>query len=460
MSYVPHTDGDRREMLRALGAESVEDLLKEIPGTMRFRGALPLPPPLSQKEIEDEFGELARENRPASEKEAFLGGGVYDHYVPAMVAATVGRPEFYSAYTPYQAEVAQGTLQVIFEFQTLLSRLTGMPVANASLYDGATALVEGVWMASGEKGGRTEALVSSAVSPRYRAVLRTHFAVSGLEIREVPTDGRGGTDLAALEKGVSEKTAVVVGANPNYFGRLEETGEMARIAHARDALFLQIFEPVSLGILKTPGEAGADIAVGEGQALGASLNFGGPLLGLFTCREEFLRRMPGRLSGLTEDADGRRAFTLTLQTREQHIRREKATSNICTNQGLIALAATAYLTALGPRGLERACLLSQERASTLMNLLAGAGAEIPFRGEPFFREFPVRFPRAPLDRGLVEELIGEGIVPGIPLGADYPEMENGWLVAATERRSPETIRRYGDVTARFLAGVREEEHGS
>jgi glycine dehydrogenase subunit 1 len=451
MSYVPHTKEDREAMLRAIGVRTIEDLLAEVPKEVRFEGTLPLPPPLSQQETESELRRLASENRAAAECDAFLGGGVYDHFVPAIVGATASRPDFYTAYTPYQAEVSQGTLQVIFEFQSLVSRLTGMPLVNASLYDGATALVEAVWMASGECENRKEILVSRAVHPRYRAVLCGHLAVSGLRLREFPWGAAGSADLGALRKAVSAGTAAVVVQSPNFFGVLEETEEAAAIAHAAGALFIQVFEPVSLALLRTPSEAGADIAVGEGRSLGSPMNFGGPLLGLFGARAEFLRRMPGRLCGMTEDAEGRRAFTLTLQTREQHIRREKATSNICTNEGLVALAAAVHLSALGPEGLRRAALLTQERALELRDLLGEAGVEFPFPG-PFFREFVVRFPEKALRSGLEAKLLEQRIVPGIPLDRFYPEAAGCRLVAVTETKSRESLRRYAGVVKRALGG--------
>ena len=455
MTYVPHTGRDREEMLRAVGAKDVEDLLKEIPASIRHGGDLPLPPPLSQKEVEEEIDSFARENRAAAECDSFLGGGVYDHYIPPLVGAVLSDPGFYTAYTPYQAEVSQGTLQAIFEFQSSLSRLTGMPIANASLYDGATSLVEGVWMGAAAMKGKSELLVSRSVHPRYRAVLRSHLSVSGLRIREIPYGAAGATDLAAMEEAISPDTAMVVTQSPNYFGRLEETVETGTIAHEKGILFLQVFDPVSLAIVRTPGEAGADIAVGEGQPLGVPPSYGGPLLGLFTATDRFLRKMPGRLVGLTEDSAGARAFTLTLQTREQHIRREKATSNICTNQGLVALAATVHLAALGSEGIRRAALHSQKGALELRSELERAGAEFPVPG-PFFREFVVRFPERAIRLGLIPHLMKEGIVPGIPLETDYPELENSFLVATTERRSSAAIRRYGKTVSAFLAGIREE----
>ncbi|MBM3319285.1 MAG: aminomethyl-transferring glycine dehydrogenase subunit GcvPA [Candidatus Eisenbacteria bacterium] len=448
MSYIPHNVEDREKMLRSIGVSSVEDLLREIPRSLRFEGTLPLPPPLSQMETERELAGIAAENGAALACDSFLGGGVYDHYVPALVGATAARPEFYSAYTPYQAEVSQGTLQVIFEFQSLISRLTGMPLVNASLYDGATALVEAIWMASGERSGRSEILIARALRPSYRGVLCSHLAVSGLRLREFPFGKEGTTDLSRLKQMVSSETAAVVVESPNVFGLLEETEEAGRIAHEAGALFIQVFDPVSLAIVRTPAEAGADIAVGEGQSLGSPPNFGGPLLGLFAARAEFLRRMPGRLSGMTEDAKGARAFTLTLQTREQHIRREKATSNICTNQGLVALAAAVHLSSLGPVGLRRAALLSQERALELRKLLRESGAAFPFDG-PFFREFVVRFPEESLERGLVRHLLDHRVIPGIPLEKAYPEMRGCLLVAVTEKRSRESIRRYADLVRDF-----------
>ena len=457
MTYVPHTDKDRQEMLRRLGAGSVEELFEEIPPSLRYPGDLPLPPPLAQQEVEEEFGRLAGENKAHQATASFAGGGVYDHHIPAIVGATVARPEFYSAYTPYQAEVSQGTLQIIFEFQTMIARLTGMDVANASLYDGATALVEGVWMAAAEGKGRTEVVVSRTVHPRYRRVLRSHLIASGLTVREAPSSGDGITSAEETARLLSDRTLVVVVQSPNYFGLLEETAEFARLAHDGGALFLQIFDPISLALLKTPGEAGADIAVGEGQSLGNAMSFGGPLLGLFAASGRFLRKLPGRLSGLTEDADGKRAFTLTLQTREQHIRREKATSNICTNQGLAALAATVYLAAVGGTGLRQAALLCQERALTLREKLLAAGATVPFGG-PFFREFAVRFPGGGKVRDAAARLIDQGIIPGIPLEPDYPELEGAYLTAVTEKTSFQAIERFASAVESLAKAGKEVGH--
>ena len=430
-------------MLAAIGVERLEDLYAEIPESVRFTGDLPLPPALSQQEVEREIGRIANENLQGILLDSFLGGGVYDHYIPPQVTATLGRPEFYSAYTPYQAEVSQGTLQAMFEFQTLVCRVTGMDLANASMYDGASALVEGVWMAATESSKRTKVLVPRTLHPRYRGVLRTHLGDEPLTIVEIPVDKEGRTDQSALRGALNDETAVVVAQNPNYFGVLEELEELAKLTHDAGAVFLQVFEPLSLGLVQSPGAAGADIAVGEGQALGVPMNYGGPMIGLFTCKEKFLRKMPGRLAGITEDADGNRAYTLTLQTREQHIRRGKATSNICTNQQLLAMAALVHLASLGEGGFRRAALLTQERSLRLRNGLAKAGVTLTYSA-PHFREFVATLPST-----LVAELRANGIVPGISLAEDYPELPDTYLITTTEKTARDSIDRFSAIAARW-----------
>ena len=445
MSYIPHNDDDRAQMLAVLGKKRIDDLLVDVPEGLIFGGDLPLPPPLSQMEVAQEMKDIAATGGESPPRDPFLGGGLYEHYVPAMVNATTARPQFYSAYTPYQAEVSQGTLQATFEFQSLLCGLTDMPLANASLYDGATSLVEGVWMAVSEGKGRDEIIVPLGLNPRYRAVLHSHLGDEPLTVREVPLDENGLFDRKILDDLLSDRTAAVVAQNPNYFGLLEDTGGVAEAAHRAGALFIQVFEPVSLALVTTPGEAGADIAVGEGQTLGSAVGFGGPLIGLFTCREKYMRKMPGRLSGLTEDIDGERAFTLALQTREQHIRRGRATSNICTNQQLMSVAALVYLASLGPEGFRRAALLSQERALLLRKALSGAGARFPFPDTPFFREFAVEIPEQ-----LYDCLLEKGSVAGTPLKKDYADLAAARLVAATEMRSIESIERFGRIAAEYF----------
>lgn len=443
MTYIPHTEEDRKEMLAAIGVERLEDLYAEIPEDVRFTGDLPLPPALSQQEVEREIGRIANQNLPGILLDSFLGGGVYDHYIPPQVTATLGRPEFYSAYTPYQAEVSQGTLQSMFEFQTLICRLTGMDLANASMYDGASALVEGVWMAATQSKKRTKVLVPRTLHPRYRGVLRTHLGEEPLTIVEIPVDTEGRVDQEALRSALDDETAVVIAQNPNYFGVLEELTQLSDLAQKAGAVFLQVFEPLSLGIVQTPGDVDADIAVGEGQSLGVPMNYGGPMIGLFTCKDKFLRKMPGRLAGISEDAEGKRAFTLTLQTREQHIRRGKATSNICTNQQLLAMAALVHLASLGEQGFRRAGLLTQERSLRLRNGLAKAGVTLT-HASPHFREFVATLPV-----GLVAELRANGIVPGIALEEDYPELPNAYLITTTEKTARDSIDRFSAIAARW-----------
>ncbi len=452
MTYIPHTDKDRRDMLKVLGVDRIDDLMSDIPEEVKLKGDLPLPPALSQEEVERKIGRIARDCLGGALADAFLGGGIYDHYIPPLVAGTLSRPEFYSAYTPYQAEVSQGSLQATFEFQSLLCRLTDMPLANASMYDGATAFAEGIWMAAAEAKGKSRVLVSETLHPRYRKVLETHIGSGPLTIVTVPMDKSGRTDQVALEAMIDSNTAVVAVQNPNYFGHIEELTSIGEMAHQGGAFFLEVFEPLSLAVLQTPGEAGVDIAVGEGQTLGCTMSYGGPLLGLFTCTERFLRKMPGRLAGLTEDSEGTRAFTLALQTREQHIRRGKATSNICTNQALLSVAALVHLASLGPQGLRQAALLTQERALLLRHELEKGGASFPF-DTPFFREFAVRLPD-----GAYRDLREGGIIPGIPLAPDYPEYQDAYLVAVTERKTRPEIMRYADRVRDYLRTRSRETH--
>lgn len=426
MPYIPNSREDQKKMLEMIGAKRVEDLFAPIPDALRLKEPLPLPPPLPEAELVRHLEALAFKNRPGCL--SFAGGGVYDHFIPAAVWNLAGRPEFLTAYTPYQAEVAQGTLQVIYEYQTHLCRLTGMDVANASMYDGATATAEAAMMAVAHT-GRRRIVVSDTVSPLYRQVLATMAAARDTEIVVLPSND-GVTSPDALKKAMTDRTACLIMAQPNFFGMLEELEDAEKAIHAAGGLFIMIFDPISLGILKTPAEYQADIAVGEGQALGIPRNFGGPLLGLFTCRQEYIRRIPGRLVGRTVDVDGKTGFVLTLQTREQHIRREKATSNICTNEALCATAATIYLSLMGRQGLPRVARLATERAHYLADKIAALkGYTVPSR-RPFFKEFVVETPR--LAREIIAALSKDGIVAGIDLGRWYPGMERRLLVAATE----------------------------
>ncbi len=434
VGYLPHSQRDRHEMLAALGIDSAEELFAEIPEQVRAQASPAIPGPLTEIEVAAELSRLADGNSSCEDLVCLAGGGVYDRFIPAIVDSVTGRPEFVTPYTPYQAEASQGTLAAIFEYQTMICELTGMDIANASLYDGATALGEAVLMAVSVT-GRERALLSQALSPAARRVTRTYCEAGGVEILEVPwLDDIGGTDLDALAGMLDDSIACVALQQPNYFGVVEEMRRAADLAHEVGALFVASVEPISLGLLAPPGEYGADIAVGEGQPLGLPPGFGGPLLGIFACSERFMRRMPGRVVGRTVDADGKPAYCLTLQTREQHIRRGRATSNICTNQGLCALAATVYLAALGPEGLREVALAGARNAHFLSDLLErSAGPISPRFGGPFLGEFvlEVNGPAEEFARRLCEA----GYVVGPALGRDYPELRDCLLVATTERRT-------------------------
>lgn len=430
MAYLPNTPADVGAMLQKIGVKSFDDLVADIPEEIRTKAEIRLPAGLSELETVDKMAKLASDSRPASGTISFLGGGAYDHYVPAAVDHILLRSEFYTAYTPYQAEVSQGTLQAIYEFQSLVAELTGMDVANASMYDGATALAEAGLMACSQT-KRKRLVVSSLVNPAYRQVLRTYCRGLGIEVVEA---GRrdGATELDDLKARIDGATAGVLVQHPNFLGCLEPVEDIGRMAHQAGALFAVSADPVSLALLKPPGQYGADIATGEGQPLGMPPSYGGPYLGLLAARKELLRLMPGRIVGLTNDAEGREGLVLTMQAREQHIRREKATSNICSNQALCALAATVYLSLLGKSGLKRVAELCLQKAHYL------AGKLKPAFEAPFFREFAVRVDGLEAKLAALE---GDGLLGGISLEKHYPEMRGHLLVAVTERRTREEMDR-------------------
>ncbi len=439
MRFAPHTDDDVRDMLVAIGMDDVDRLFQQIPASVRLDRPLDLPGGVSEMEILADLTALAARNRHAGDLVCFAGGGAYDHYVPSVVWALAGRSEFYTSYTPYQPELSQGVLQALFEYQSMICELTGLEVSNASLYDGSTALAEAVNLARSTP-GRGRVLVSSAVDSRHVETLRTYGRGTGYEpeLFEAP-DGRGG------EPEVGDDVACVIVQHPNAYGLLEPVRELFGIAHAGGARAIQVFDPLSLGLLAPPGDLRADIAVAEGQSLGNHLNFGGPYLGVIATRLDEVRRLPGRIVGETLDVDGRVGYVLTLQAREQHIRREKATSNICTNQTLMAIAATIYLAWLGPQGLEELGRHCAAKASYAADRLTEVpGVELLFPGAPFFREFPVRLPRPAAE--VVEALVGLGYLAGVPL----PDADGrALLVAVTERRTREEI----DGLARALKEV-------
>jgi glycine dehydrogenase subunit 1 len=427
---MPHTDADVRAMLDTIGVGQIEDLIAHVPANLRATAAIALAPGLSEQEVAAEVTALANQNR-AADLVSFLGGGYYNHYVPAVVRAVISRAEFATSYTPYQAEASQGTTQAIFEFQTLITQLTGLEVANASMYDGASATAEAVLMAHRIAPKRSIVALSRALWPDYRATIRTYLsAVTQVETIEVPFDESSGQiDLGELKTLGKENLLCVVTGYPNGFGIVEPLAEIAQIAHAAGALAISATaEGLALGLLKAPGDLGIDIAVGEGQSFGLPLQFGGPGLGFLAARNAHLRQMPGRLVGQTRDADGNRAFTLTLATREQHIRRERATSNICTNHSLCALAATVYLSLLGRRGLRELAERNVELADQAHEALAAANIRTRFSG-PFFNEFALKIPRAANALRFAEE---RGILAGLPLAADYPELADNVLMSVTE----------------------------
>lgn len=437
MEYIPKTATEERAMLEAIGAASFDQLL-EIPPDLRLNRPLDLPPPLSQMELKRELLELSRKNRDATSTLSFLGGGSYDHFIPSTVDHVLSRSEFYTSYTPYQAEMSQGLLQTIYEYQTMICQLTGMEVSNASVYDGASALAEGALMAM-RVTKRNKVLISGTAHPHYRQVVKTYLSgLPSAKLKEVSSAG-GTISLGALEEAIDEKTAAVLIQHPNFFGQLEEMEEMERLAHAKGVLLVMAVDPISLGILKTPGEYRADIAVGEGQPMGNGMSYGGPYVGFFATRREYIRQAPGRVVGATTDAQGRSGYCLTLQTREQHIRRERATSNICTNQAVNALAAAVYLATLGKEGLKEVATLSLAKAHLArQRITAIPGYSAPFTG-PFFKEFVIRLP-LPASR-ILKRLLRVGIFGGIDLGVYDRALKNHLLICVTEKRRREDIDR-------------------
>jgi glycine dehydrogenase subunit 1 len=450
MPFIPHTADDIREMLAAIGAPDIQALFDEIPAELRSRALDAIPPALSEMEI----GRLMSERAAADgQKLNFIGAGAYEHHVPAAVWAIVTRGEFYSAYTPYQAEASQGTLQLLYEFQSMMASLTGMAASNASLYDGATALAEACLMAvrAHRKSKSQRILVPAAVNPDYRDVLQAVAGGQNLAFELLPYDPRGGvTTIASLEKYRGQDITALVIQQPNFFGNLEDVDALTDWAHEAGMLVIAVVNPMSLAVLKPPGEwgtKGADIVCGEGQPLGVPLSSGGPYFGFMTTRMEHVRQMPGRIVGRTVDLDGKPGFTLTLQAREQHIRRSKATSNICTNQGLLVTAATIYMSLVGPQGLAKVASTCIQRAAELVAALEKVpGVRVAFSG-PRFHEAVLLLDR-PVN-GVLEALAARGIVGGVDISRDYPSLGNALLVCATETRTPGDIATY----ARALADV-------
>jgi glycine dehydrogenase subunit 1 len=448
MTFIPHTDADRRAMLEAIGAGEIDELFDDVPEPVRYPG-LNLPDALTEMEAVAELGEIASYNLPASESTIFLGAGAYHHYIPSVVDHILRRGEFFTAYTPYQPEISQGTLQAIFEYQSMICTLTGMEVANASHYDGATALAEAAIMALGVTRGRRDRIIlSPAINPQYRAVVHTYTQGMGLQITGEESLDAG---LDELKAALDTNTALMAVQSPDFFGRVEDLLGLAHAAHEVGALLCVVTNPISLGMYRPPGSLGADIVVGDGQPLGIPLGFGGPYLGFFASREQYVRKIAGRLVGETLDTKGKRGYVLTLSTREQHIRRERATSNICTNQGLMALAAAVYLATMGKRGLREVAELCYHKAHYAASKIAELPGYAVLQEAPFFHEFVVQCPQsvAEINSYLLDNW---GMIGGYDLERDYPDRRRQMLLAVTEMNSREEI----DILAAALAEVGNE----
>ncbi len=437
MSYISNTQADQRAMLDAIGVASLEELFAQIPAEIRLRRDLEVPRTLAELELLEHLARLSSKNSAAGQKICFLGGGSYDHFIPSVVDYIAGRGEFYTSYTPYQPEASQGNLQAFFEYQTLICQLTGMDVSNASLYDGGSAAAEAVLMAMSVTGRSGRVVTAASVHPEYREIIKTYFANLGTELVTVAADS-GTISPDELAAAVNDQTACVLVQQPNFFGCIEQVEELAKIAQDRGAVFVVSVDPISLGLLKRPGQYGADIVVAEGQSLGTPMQFGGPYLGIMACREKFVRRMPGRIAGQTVDRRGKRCWVLTLQTREQHIRREKATSNICTNQGLFALRATVYLASMGPQGIREVATDCLQKSRYAASRLLEVGRFEPAFDRPTFKEFVVRDKSGDV-AGLLADAFEAGYFAGIPLQRWYPELGDCFLVTVTEKRNRDEI---------------------
>lgn len=444
-SYVPNTAEQQQAMLSAIGVATIDDLLTAIPDTVRLKRLLDLPPALTEPALRRHLVSLAEKNADIDHQLSFLGAGNYDRVIPSVVAHLAKRSEFYTSYTPYQPEVSQGMLQATFEFQTMVCQITGMDVANASMYDGSTATVEAAMLAIGPS-GRGEVLVSRAVDPQYRQTLATYAHARGFTLREIGLEN-GVTSVTALQSAISDDTAAVIIQQPNFFGNVEDTTALENVIHRNKALFVAVVtEPASLGIMAPPADYNADIVAAEGMSLGSPMGFDGPALGLFATKANLLKRMPGRLVGETIDDRGQQGFVLTLQTREQHIRREKATSNICTNQALLAVFATVYLASLGKQGFREIGVQCLQRAHYAFDQITAIPGITPAFSGHFFDEFAIKTPK-PV-REINRVLRRQGIIGGYDLQRSYPELENTMLVCVTEARTRDDIDQ-------LIAGLKE-----
>jgi len=439
MQYHPLTESDKTAMLKDIGAESLEELLRDVPKSLR-RTELNIPEPLSEAELQSLFKEIGQKNRTLGNTLSFLGGGSYEHFIPSAVSSITGRHEFYTAYTPYQAEASQGSLQAIYEFQSLIVELLGLDVSNASHYNGASSLAEAALLALRHT-GRHKILVARTVHPEYRQVLHTYLEGTPYEVEEVSFGPGGELDHGMLQSSLNDEVAGVIVQTPNFLGTIENLEGVAEKVHAVGGLLIISANPISLGVLRSPGEWGADIAVGEGQPLGIPMQYGGPYLGIFATTRALMRKMPGRLAGLTVDSEGKRAYCLTLQAREQHIRRERAASNICTNQALCALAACVFMTLLGRKGIQEIGEINMDRAAYLRSEIAKISGFEVVESQIIFNEFLVKT-KKDVNR-IKEKLLAENVFPGISLESYYPELkENHLLVCATEVKTKIDLDRF------------------
>ena len=434
--YISNTLEDEKIMLRSVGADSIQELFSDIPDDVKLNRELNINSPMSEMEVEKCLKSLSKKNRSTEELVCFLGAGVYDHYIPSIIKHIVSRSEFYTAYTPYQPEISQGTLQAIFEYQSLICNLTGLEASNASMYDGATACAEAAFIAA-ESTKRKVIIVSKTVHPEIRKVLHTYTRFKGLELIEIDAK-EGVTDTSKLKELVDSKIGGVIVQNPNFFGIIEDMTEIEKITHDNKALLIMSVDPISLAILKTPGEIGADIAVGEGQSLGNAMNFGGPYLGFMAATTKLMRKIPGRIVGQTEDVDGKRAFVLTLQAREQHIRREKATSNICSNQALNALTAAIYLTTMGKQGLKEVAYQSMQKAHYAFSEIIKSEKYKAVFNKPFFKEFVIQAQQSA--SVINDKLLESNIIGGYDIEINYPDHKNALLFCVTEKRTKSEIQ--------------------
>lgn len=442
--YIPLTNTDEKTMLQAIGVNTIEDLFTDIPEELLLNKRLNLPDPMSELEVTKQLKMLADKNKSLDDLVCFLGAGAYDHYIPSVVEHITSRSEFYTSYTPYQPEISQGTLQAIFEFQTMIANLTDMDLANASMYDGATACAEAAMMAS-ESTKRKSVIISKTVHPETRKVVKTYGKNKGIEVIEIDY-ASGETDLEKLAAAVSDKTAAVIVQNPNFFGIVEDISDIEKIAHQKKSMLIMSVDPISLGILKTPGELGADIVVGDAQVLGNRLNFGGPYIGFMASTSKLMRKLPGRIVGETVDIDNKRAFVLTLQAREQHIRRQRATSNICSNQSLNALATAVYLSTLGKKGIKEVAEQCIRKAHYASRELTRSGRYSLTFNKPFFKEFVISSDKAP--ESINKNLLKKNILGGYVLHNSYTELKDNLLLCVTEKRTKSEI----DMLVREMEG--------